>query len=381
MGSKNIEECGMSVNKPPFFKGNDYAFWKQRMKFFLNAHDPDLWRIIEEGPYKPVKTSKNNGKEEEFVVDKTRDECIEDIWRMLEVKHEGTDQVQKILRSLPKKWDAKATTIQESKNLKTLPLEELIGSKMTHELKLKTRAVEEEDSKKKSIALTAAHGSRSISEDENEENIALLARNIRKFVKYGKRNCRREKASDRNKEREETICYKCGQAGQIKPDCPKLKKPQHKEKRIEEFKKALKSTWDSSESESSDDEDIKANLCLVAKEESHCNENEKENACYRSKEAEILNEITKLKMKLEELNDELKMLRNHKCEILLLDNVALIEELASLEIENKRLEECFQKFNTSSEKLNLLLSSQKPFLDKTGIGYSDVQAKETMLER
>ena len=42
--------------------------------------------------------------------------------------------VNKILRSLSKKWDSKVTAIQEAKNLNNLPLEELIGSLMTYEM-------------------------------------------------------------------------------------------------------------------------------------------------------------------------------------------------------------------------------------------------------
>ena len=39
--------------------------------------------------------------------------------------------VNKILRSLPKSWDLKVTTIQEANDLNSFPLEELIGSLMT----------------------------------------------------------------------------------------------------------------------------------------------------------------------------------------------------------------------------------------------------------
>ncbi|CAL9078844.1 unnamed protein product [Musa textilis] len=42
--------------------------------------------------------------------------------------------VTKILRSLPKSWDPKLTAIQEAKDLKNFPLEELIGSLMTYEM-------------------------------------------------------------------------------------------------------------------------------------------------------------------------------------------------------------------------------------------------------
>ena len=44
------------------------------------------------------------------------------------------DIVRKLLRSLSRTWEAKVTAIQEAKDLSKLPLEELIGSLMTHEI-------------------------------------------------------------------------------------------------------------------------------------------------------------------------------------------------------------------------------------------------------
>ena len=49
----------------------------------------------------------------------------------------NSELVRKILRSLPRTWEAKVTAIQEAKDLNTLPLEELLGSLMTHELSMK----------------------------------------------------------------------------------------------------------------------------------------------------------------------------------------------------------------------------------------------------
>ena len=46
------------------------------------------------------------------------------------------DKVSKILRCLPPKWNSKTEAIEETKNLKELPLEELIGSLMTYEMKI-----------------------------------------------------------------------------------------------------------------------------------------------------------------------------------------------------------------------------------------------------
>ena len=44
------------------------------------------------------------------------------------------EHVNKILRSLPKSWDPKVTTVQKVKDLNNFPLEELIGSLMTYEI-------------------------------------------------------------------------------------------------------------------------------------------------------------------------------------------------------------------------------------------------------
>jgi len=57
--------------------------------------------------------------------------------------------VRKILRFLPRSWEAKVTAIQEAKDLKTLSLDELIGNLQTYEL----RRQQEETKKDHGIAL------------------------------------------------------------------------------------------------------------------------------------------------------------------------------------------------------------------------------------
>ena len=54
--------------------------------------------------------------------------------KSLEKVYTNSELVRKILRSLPRMWEAKVIDIQEVKDLNKLPLEELIGSLMTHEL-------------------------------------------------------------------------------------------------------------------------------------------------------------------------------------------------------------------------------------------------------
>ena len=72
--------------------------------------------------------------------------------------------VRKILISLTPIWHTKATMIEESRNLTTTTIDELIGSLMTYELNLKR--TEEIVTRKKSLALKAGSFSKESSFDD-----------------------------------------------------------------------------------------------------------------------------------------------------------------------------------------------------------------------
>jgi len=42
---------GSSVNRPPMFNGMNYAFWKIRMKIFMEPIDALIWEAVVHGPY------------------------------------------------------------------------------------------------------------------------------------------------------------------------------------------------------------------------------------------------------------------------------------------------------------------------------------------
>ena len=66
------------------------------------------------------------------------------------------DNVSKILRCLPPKWNSKTKAIEEAKNLKELSLKELISFLMIYEMQIARQEKEmQEESKKKSISLKA----------------------------------------------------------------------------------------------------------------------------------------------------------------------------------------------------------------------------------
>ncbi|GAV57702.1 zf-CCHC domain-containing protein/UBN2 domain-containing protein [Cephalotus follicularis] len=250
--------------------------------------------------------------------------------------------VRKILRCLPKSWMPNVTAIEEAKNLNILPLENLLGSLMTHELSMQKKDDDEEKEKKKKkvIALKSSTFEDSDDDDDDDDNedLALITRKLKKILankrKFGgKPNKKFHQKGDPSK-REEIICFECNKPGHYKSDCPRLKKKEFLKK-----KKAMVATWDDSD-ESSSDEDTSeqvAQLALMAFEE----EEEEENDDVTYDELVLVVEkyssmIASLKKKVKTLankNEELKSINlakednSNEIEVDLLENkVAFLEK-------------------------------------------------------
>ena len=98
--------------------------------------------------------------------------------------------VNKVLRSLPKSWDPKVTTFQEVKDLNNFTLEELIGSLMTYKMTYKAHE-ELEDTlpkKRKNMVLKTQddHLKENSSDEDLDEDLTLLTRKLKKFIKTNK---------------------------------------------------------------------------------------------------------------------------------------------------------------------------------------------------
>ena len=89
--------------------------------------------------------------------------------------------VRKVLRSLPKRFHAKITVIEESKDIDKIPLTELVGNLQTYELGL-TRI--RKSSNEKSMALKAR--SNDIDESLDDEDFKMKSYIIRQFKKFMK---------------------------------------------------------------------------------------------------------------------------------------------------------------------------------------------------
>ena len=92
-----------------------------------------------------------------------------------------SEQNRKFLQALPKEWRPKVTAIEEAKDLKTLPLEELLGSLITHEQTLLNDKEDKGTSKKKKDLALRILEELEVSDDDNE--IALLTNKFKRFLR------------------------------------------------------------------------------------------------------------------------------------------------------------------------------------------------------
>nr|GEW16288.1 zf-CCHC domain-containing protein/UBN2 domain-containing protein [Tanacetum cinerariifolium] len=177
--------------------------------------------------------------------------------------------VRKFLRALHPKWRAKFTAIEESKNLITLSLDELIENLKVYEevIKKDSETVKSKREKSRSIALKARKESsdddRSSSDSEDKE-YAIYVRNFKKFFKRRGRFVRQpheeRKPFQRNKDdkngKGERKCFKCRDPNHLVREFPKLSRYQNQ-------KAFVGGSW----SDSDEDEKKKTNdeKCLMVK--------------------------------------------------------------------------------------------------------------------
>ncbi|GAV88795.1 zf-CCHC domain-containing protein/UBN2 domain-containing protein [Cephalotus follicularis] len=303
--------------------------------------------------------------------------------------YSNSEMVKNILRFLPRSWMPKVTAIEEVKNLNVLPLEDLLGSLMTHELSMQKKDDDEEkEKKKKMVALKSSQIEDSEDDDDDDEELALITRKFKKFLsskkKFGGKPNKKVHQKGETSKKEEIICFECNKPGHYKSDCPRLKKKDLLKKKN---KKAMIATWDDSDESGSDgdsNEEV-AQIALMALEEE---EEEEESDEITYDELVLIVEkyssmIASLKKKVKSFvneNDERKSINlakeenSNEIEVDLLENeVAYLEkENINLKEEIEALKKTFSKFSNSSEKLENLLGMQRCVFDKAGLGYEEM---------
>ncbi|GKB80384.1 zf-CCHC domain-containing protein [Tanacetum coccineum] len=370
----------------------------------MKSKDNDLWYIIVHGNYKPTIKDKD-GKNVVITYDKfdenqkkmisKNDEAklvlynalpkkeyerifmcntAQDLWNSLIITHQdcafsrfntiitslkaldesfsSRNHVRKFLRALPTKWRLKVTAIEESKDLSTLSLDELISNLKVYEVLL------EKDLEEYVMAI---------------RDFKKFFRRRGKFVRQpydDKKNFR--KAKKDKKEKEYRRCFKCGDPNHFISDCPKHS--------FGNQKVFVVGCWSNS-----GDDSKKEEICLMAQSnevqfdtpyyssssldnESRKNEYDKlckislriinKNKHLKAKNESLKRDVCELKSKVEQLERNKEI--SHGCE----SCVKLVIEISSLKLKLASLK-------NSSLSLWKMVEMQKPSKDKYGLGYTE----------
>ncbi|GJT88960.1 zf-CCHC domain-containing protein [Tanacetum coccineum] len=290
---------GQSMQRQPLFESDSFVYWKNRFETYVKSKDLDLWHVITNGDFQPIEQNEKTKLDKVIPFEKQSDELkkrlaknnetkmviynalprkeyerifmcntAKEIWKTLLITHQdesinsafarfntivtslkaldegysSKNYVRKFLRALHLKWRAKVTAIEESKDLTSLSLDELIGN-----LKAKKEPSDEECS---------TSGSK-------DEEYAMAVRDFKKFFKRRGRFVRQprnnkksfKKNRDEKNGKSKRKCFRCGDPNHLIGECPKPSKDKNQ-------RAFVGGSW--SDSGEEDDEKTKDETYLIA---------------------------------------------------------------------------------------------------------------------
>ncbi|GKA29924.1 zf-CCHC domain-containing protein [Tanacetum coccineum] len=234
-------EEGQSMQRQSLFESDEFIYWKNRFETYVKSKDLDLWHVITYGDFPPIQNNPETKKDEIVPFDKQNDDLkkklaknneakmviynalphkeyetifmcktAKEIWDTLLITHQDNafarfntiitslkkfdedfsskNYVRKFLRALHPKWRAKVTANEESKDLISLSLDELIGNLKVYEVIIKndSEMVKGKREQNRSLALKAKKESSdedSSTYDSEDEEYAMAVRDFKKFFK------------------------------------------------------------------------------------------------------------------------------------------------------------------------------------------------------
>ncbi|GKE33459.1 zf-CCHC domain-containing protein [Tanacetum coccineum] len=279
--------------------------------------------------------------------------------KALDEGYSSKNYVRKFLRALHPKWRAKVMAIEESRDLTSLSLDELIGNLKVYEMIIKKDSeIVKAKGERKSLALKT----KKESDDEEcstsrskDEEYAMAVRDFKKFFKRRGKFVRQpqndkktfQRSRDDKNRKGDIKCFRCGDPNHLIGECSKP--PKNKNQRA-----FVGGSW--SDSGKEDDEKVRDETCLVAQASSEvCSE-----SSYFSDENSLIDDLVldneydklyKMSLKIITKNKRLKATRNS-----LEKELCILKEKVSTLEKNKRVE-MLSNQKSSGEKLGLVFSS------------------------
>ncbi|GJV74404.1 hypothetical protein Tco_1505988 [Tanacetum coccineum] len=165
---------GEFMQRPPLFESDGFIYWKNIFETYVKSKDLDLWHVITDGDFPPIQNNPKTKKDEVVPFHKQNDDLKKKLAKNNEAK-----------MALHPKWHAKVTAIEESKNITTLPLDELIGNLKVYEevIKKDFKTVKARKNKKiPCIKMKKGSNDEDSSSSDGEDKI-WPSKRIKKFFK------------------------------------------------------------------------------------------------------------------------------------------------------------------------------------------------------
>ncbi|GKC64317.1 zf-CCHC domain-containing protein [Tanacetum coccineum] len=209
---------GQSMQRPPLFESDSFIYWKNRFETYVKSKDLDLWHVITNGDFQPIIQNPETKLDEVIPFEKQTDDLKKRLAKNNEAKmviynalprkeyerififntiitslkaldegYSSKNYVRKFLRALHPKWRAKVTAIEESKDLISLSLDELIGNLKVHKMIFKKDSeIVKAKVGRKSLALKAKKESSDeecSTSNSEEKEYDMAVRDFKKFFK------------------------------------------------------------------------------------------------------------------------------------------------------------------------------------------------------
>ncbi|XP_074590609.1 uncharacterized protein LOC141846459 [Curcuma longa] len=324
---------GYSTQRPPYFDGNNFAYWRSRMEYYLMT-EIDMWFSVMEGFTAPKDAEGKVLESAQWTTEQKRKaqanakatvtlQCglakdqlnkvgpfssARDLWNKLIELNEGTrdsriakrdlymnqlqnfamrdnetvselhGRIKELLNGLHSIGESLENRDTIRYALKAFPQNTLWSSMVDAYKVIDARRTGRKRKKRESSSSSSESSSDGDDESSSSEIANFVRRMMRRSRKYNKNDVKKifadkkGKSSTKVRGKTDMVCFECNRKGHIRSECPDLAKEEDKQRR----KKALKATWDDSSSSSSEDEVKKGtkHRALMALNDSESEEDE-----------------------------------------------------------------------------------------------------------